>query len=64
MLPFCSGIRVIFIPGVSLYVEEKKLLIAADALVKTDGALHRPVGGATLDMDQALLSLGNFQTMT
>ncbi|ARW07388.1 hypothetical protein S101359_02382 [Bacillus atrophaeus] len=60
MLPFCGGIRVIFIPGVSLYVEEKKLLIAADALVKTGGALHRPVGEATLDMDQALPSLGKF----
>ncbi|MCY8923472.1 hypothetical protein MOE20_02255 [Bacillus atrophaeus] len=38
-------------------MEEKKLLIAADALVKTGGALHRPVGEATLDMDQALPSL-------
>ncbi|PRS02787.1 hypothetical protein C6W24_02180 [Bacillus atrophaeus] len=62
LLPFCGG-RVIFIPGQPL-CEEKKLLITADALVKTDGALHRPVGGATLDMDQALPSLGNFQTMT
>ncbi|WFE12759.1 hypothetical protein P4829_12510 [Bacillus atrophaeus] len=44
----------IFIPEVSLYVEGKKLLIAADALVKTDGALHRPVEEATLDMDQPL----------
>ncbi|MCY8912316.1 hypothetical protein MOE47_07065 [Bacillus atrophaeus] len=50
-----------FIPEVSLYVEEKKLLIAADALVKTDGALHRPVEEATLDMDQPLLSLGDFR---
>ncbi|MCY7945945.1 hypothetical protein P8891_14965 [Bacillus atrophaeus] len=41
-------------------MEEKKLLIAADALVKTGGALHRPVGEATLDMDQALPSLGKF----
>ncbi|MEC0992024.1 hypothetical protein P8923_14010 [Bacillus atrophaeus] len=43
-------------------IEDGQLLpfIAADTLVKTGGALHRPVGEATLDMDQALPSLGKF----
>ncbi|QMV40303.1 MBL fold metallo-hydrolase [Cohnella cholangitidis] len=61
-LPFCGGITVIHTPGhtaghISLYLEESKTLIAADALTCKDGVLHGPVRQTTLDMETAILSI-------
>jgi glyoxylase-like metal-dependent hydrolase (beta-lactamase superfamily II) len=61
-LPFCGGITVIHTPGhtaghLSLYLEESKILVAADALTSKDGVLHGPVPQTTLDMETAIQSL-------
>lgn len=62
VLPYCGGITVIFAPGhtpghICLYLNESKTLIAGDALVVTDGALHGPNPQMTYDMDSAVKSL-------
>ncbi|WP_239815091.1 hypothetical protein [Bacillus atrophaeus] len=58
LLPFCGG-RVIFIPGQPLY-EEKKPLITADALVKTDGALHRSCWRGDIGYGSGFTIFGKF----
>ncbi|MCK9911855.1 hypothetical protein MXD81_22055, partial [Microbacteriaceae bacterium K1510] len=54
-LPYCGGIRVIFTPGhtpghISLYLQQSKTLVAADAMIVWDGVLRGPVQQTTLDM--------------
>ncbi|QJD83508.1 MBL fold metallo-hydrolase [Cohnella herbarum] len=61
-LPYCGGITVIHTPGhtaghISLYLEQSKLLIAADALTCKDGMLRGPVPQTTLDMNAANRSI-------
>ncbi|MFC0213465.1 MBL fold metallo-hydrolase [Paenibacillus chartarius] len=61
-LPYGGGIQVIHTPGhtdghISLYVKRSKTLIAADAMLIVNGALHRPVPQTTLDMEEAMRSL-------
>ncbi len=64
-LPFCGGISVIFTPGhtpdhISLYHHATKTLITADALTADRGQLQYPNKRYTLDMNQAVQSLGKF----
>lgn len=64
ILPFAGGITVIHTPGhspghLSLYHQESRTLIAADALTVLNGELHGPDAAATPDMATALHSLAN-----
>ncbi|BBH20392.1 hydrolase [Paenibacillus baekrokdamisoli] len=65
VLPYFGGIRVIFTPGhtpghISLYHQESKTLVAADALINVAGKLRGPIAQTTLDMPAALRSLEKF----
>ncbi|WCK56883.1 MBL fold metallo-hydrolase [Aneurinibacillus sp. Ricciae_BoGa-3] len=65
LLPWCGGIRVLFTPGhtpghISLYLEQSKVLVAADAMIVYGGVLRGPVQQTTVDMETALRSLGKF----
>ncbi|WP_042166934.1 MBL fold metallo-hydrolase [Paenibacillus gorillae] len=65
VLPVFGGIQVIFTPGhtpghISLYLQESKTLIAADAMVSSAGKLHGPVEQNTPDMETAVRSLSKF----
>jgi glyoxylase-like metal-dependent hydrolase (beta-lactamase superfamily II) len=62
VLPYCGGFTVIFTPGhtpghICLYLNQSKILIAGDALVVVDGALHGPNPQMAYDMDAAVKSL-------
>lgn len=64
-LPFCGGIIVIDTPGhtpghISLYHNQSKTLIAADALIVKDGQLLGPDPEHTIDMELAKKSLSKF----
>jgi glyoxylase-like metal-dependent hydrolase (beta-lactamase superfamily II) len=64
-LPFCGGIRVIYTPGhtpghISLYHKASKTLVAADAMISTNGVLRGPIPQTTLDYEIALASLRKF----
>ncbi|HET7615465.1 MAG TPA: MBL fold metallo-hydrolase [Bacillales bacterium] len=64
-LPIAGGITVIFTPGhspghLSLYLNESKTLIAADAMMVDDGQLNGPAPQATPDMNLANQSLKKF----
>lgn len=64
-LPYAGGVTVIHTPGhspghISLYHQDSRTLIAADALTVQDGELHGPTPSATPDMKQALSSLKRF----
>ncbi|ULO05503.1 MBL fold metallo-hydrolase [Paenibacillus sp. 19GGS1-52] len=64
ILPVAGGITVIHTPGhspghLSLYHQESRTLIAADALTVLNGELHGPDVTATPDMATALHSLAN-----
>ncbi len=62
LLDLAGGVRVIFTPGhtpghMSLYVERSNVLIAGDSLTASDGQLHGPNVGATIDMTTARQSV-------
>jgi glyoxylase-like metal-dependent hydrolase (beta-lactamase superfamily II) len=62
VLPYCGGITVIHTPGhtlghMCLYLQEKKILIAGDALRVEDGKLTPTPPSMNYDMDQYWLSL-------
>jgi glyoxylase-like metal-dependent hydrolase (beta-lactamase superfamily II) len=64
-LPYCGGIQVIYTPGhtpghISLYLKRSKVLVAADAMVSSDGILAGPVRQTTLDMEEAQRSVAKF----
>ncbi|MFC3884973.1 MBL fold metallo-hydrolase [Bacillus songklensis] len=64
-LPYCGGIRIIHTPGhteghISLYLQQSKTLIAADAMLCIDGKLHGPVPQTSLDLPKAQRSLVKF----
>jgi len=51
-------------PGhVSLYLPEQRLLLAADALTAADGELHGPNEQHTLEMDEAIESVGELSEL-
>lgn len=57
-LPYYGGIPVIHTPGhteghISLYLQQSKVLIAADAMLCIDGKLHGPVPQTSLDLRKA-----------
>lgn len=67
-LPFMAGVRVVATPGhtpghISLYLPELKTLVAADALACQDGVLDLANPQFTLDMPQALASIGKMQQL-
>jgi glyoxylase-like metal-dependent hydrolase (beta-lactamase superfamily II) len=64
-LPICGGITVIYTPGhtpdhLSLYLEDNKSIVAADATVAENGRLLGPSPQYTLNMEEALQSLRKF----
>jgi len=61
-LDLAGGVRVIFTPGhtpghISLYLERSQTLIAADALMASDGRLAGPSPQATIDLPLARQSV-------
>lgn len=65
VLPFCGGIQVIHTPGhteghISLYLQQSKTLIAADAMLIYNGKLIGPVPQTSLDLTTAQRSLTKF----
>ncbi|MFF2093424.1 MBL fold metallo-hydrolase [Paenibacillus sp. NPDC058174] len=65
VLPDFGGIQVVFTPGhtpghISLYLQQSKTLIAADAMVSSEGRLHGPAEQNTPDMGTAIRSLSKF----
>jgi glyoxylase-like metal-dependent hydrolase (beta-lactamase superfamily II) len=64
-LPYCGGISVINTPGhtpghISLYHKPSKTLIAADAMIISDGQLLGPVPEHAVDYPQAVKSISKF----
>jgi glyoxylase-like metal-dependent hydrolase (beta-lactamase superfamily II) len=67
-LPYCGGMTVIHTPGhtdghISLYLEQRKLLVAGDALTCKDGILRGPFQQTTPDMvtaDRSIRKLLNY----
>ncbi|CAH1215179.1 putative metallo-hydrolase YflN [Paenibacillus plantiphilus] len=64
-LPYCGGLTVIATPGhtpghISLYHQQSKTLIAADAMIVVDGQLLGPDPQQSLDYAQAKRSLSKF----
>ena len=65
VLPYGGGIRIIHTPGhtaghISLYLQQSKTLIAADAMLCINGKLHGPVSQTSLDLAEARRSLEQF----
>lgn len=63
LLPWCGGIRIVHTPGhmpghISLYLPSGKTLIAADAVVVEGGKLSIANPQYTLDLDEAVRSVG------
>ncbi len=65
VLSNCGGLKVIFTPGhtpdhISLYHLETKTLIAGDATISANGVVLGPNPQYTLEMEEAVESLGKF----
>lgn len=68
VLPVCGGVQVVYTPGhmpghISLYVQQSKTLIAADAMVIEEGRLNIANPQFTLDMDAAIASVKKIKTL-
>lgn len=68
VLPVCGGVQVIYTPGhmsghISLFVQQSKTLIAADAMVIEEGELNIANPQFTLDMDAAIASVRKIKTL-
>jgi glyoxylase-like metal-dependent hydrolase (beta-lactamase superfamily II) len=67
-VPCMNRIKIIHTPGhmpghISIYLEESKILVSADAVVYEDGELEIANPHFTLDLAQAVESVKKFQTL-